>query len=521
MRLLIVVVVVALCMHQQALAATSTDERVQQLTQQQQPKQKAPEPTSVVPIPNFLQMSMEERRVARAGHAACKDGHHCPLFAGMCCKGGNVCCPTTNPCDDSTNPPRCADSPQAALLKMTLAQEAKQKKKYEHDDKRRMKRMSDKQKYLKAKEKREQDQLNEDARKNAQRAAKAQAAAKQEIRQKAQQQAAQAAQEHRQKAAEQHTKNMAHANERRQKGEERAKHNEHIHKGNHEQNVKHHHERHVKHIHEQRRKRAAMLRRAVYFKSRKDRRWCLFVRRTRNGERVRMYPCRNHPNWRWVVDGYLIRSARDMNYCIDSPASWRNGRPIHLWRCNKRNANQRWRLQGGGRIFKVHTSKFVLDMPRKRGHAPVHLWSWHGGSNQRWIWTRSYRTPKPPGYLIRSRRHHGYCLYVSRLRNGQRVRVHPCRSNDVRFRWRRWGRLIRNGRYNYCIDSPRRNNGGRIHIWHCNHHNRNQQWSYNKRGQFRLLRTSKTLDMPRLRPGHHVHLWQRHHGSNQRWFFTR
>jgi len=112
-----------------------------------------------------------------------------------------------------------------------------------------------------------------------------------------------------------------------------------------------------------------------------------------------------------------------------------------------------------------------LDVERRaitKDGANVHLWKCHGGSNQKWWYTRN-REIKVTG---------GKCLDVSgrKNRNGANIIIWKCHGGkNQQWRFDRFGRLV--GLGGRCLDVARNSNknGANIHLWQC-HKGKNQKW---------------------------------------------
>ena len=121
----------------------------------------------------------------------------------------------------------------------------------------------------------------------------------------------------------------------------------------------------------------------------------------------------------WVLtgdnqDGYEIRSGLTDEYCmtVEPVGGGRavDGSPVTLTRCQGRVA-QRWIVQRDSHGNVILTSmaspdgeRLVLDAPfgepaANGGH--LHVWSYHGGDNQRWDYTKwSYVGEEYSGYGV-------------------------------------------------------------------------------------------------------------------------
>jgi len=84
----------------------------------------------------------------------------------------------------------------------------------------------------------------------------------------------------------------------------------------------------------------------------------------------------------------LIRSALDTNKCIDlSAGNKSNGGKIQIWKCYDGHKNQMWKYKDG-LLWLEDTVNDGLDTDMVidwGGQNKVHLWTYHGGTNQRWL----------------------------------------------------------------------------------------------------------------------------------------
>ncbi|MBK19979.1 MAG: hypothetical protein CMM52_14195 [Rhodospirillaceae bacterium] len=111
--------------------------------------------------------------------------------------------------------------------------------------------------------------------------------------------------------------------------------------------------------------------------------------------------------------------------------------------------------------------------------ANVHLWNCHGGSNQKWWYTKN-REIRVTG---------GKCLDVSgnKNRNGANIIIWRCHGGaNQQWRFDRTGRLVGLGGRCLDVSGNKSANGTNIHLWQC-HNGKNQKWTALKR-KFTSLR---------------------------------
>ena len=116
-----------------------------------------------------------------------------------------------------------------------------------------------------------------------------------------------------------------------------------------------------------------------------------------DGGPVYLWRCEpRNANQAWVIDGGQIMVGDTIGtrtpMCLDASSSPRRNRgPVYLWRCEPRNANQAWVIDGGQIIVKdtIGTrAPMCLDAsnPPRRNRGPVFLWRCEPrNANQAWV----------------------------------------------------------------------------------------------------------------------------------------
>jgi len=120
--------------------------------------------------------------------------------------------------------------------------------------------------------------------------------------------------------------------------------------------------------------------------------------------------------------------------CLDASQRNRRGGKVHMWSCNKKNANQQWAYNAGTHQIKAVHGICLDASQRNHKGGKVHMWSCNTrNKNQQWKYTAS--------------------------------------TGQIK------------SRYGKCLDASQRNrNGGKVHMWDCSTRNRNQQWVIPKAG---------------------------------------
>jgi hypothetical protein len=107
-----------------------------------------------------------------------------------------------------------------------------------------------------------------------------------------------------------------------------------------------------------------------------------------DGANVQVHSCHGGQNQKWVYDAStgLLRNA--MGKCLDisgNDSNVRNSQSIQLWGCSTSAKDQTWDFSGGVLRNRVNTN-IVMDAFGDYSGADAALYSYHGGSNQKWNW---------------------------------------------------------------------------------------------------------------------------------------
>lgn len=144
---------------------------------------------------------------------------------------------------------------------------------------------------------------------------------------------------------------------------------------------------------------------------------CLDVakRSTKNGANVNIWKCgKKQANQRWTVGPTAtypqVLKVRYPGKCVDNTGGKKKGTKVHAWDCNAKNANQQWsfRLLANNYVqIKSRRSGLCLDVAgsSKNNGARVGQWTCHKGANQQW----KVHSVKDGWFQLRAR-HSGKCL---------------------------------------------------------------------------------------------------------------
>lgn len=204
------------------------------------------------------------------------------------------------------------------------------------------------------------------------------------------------------------------------------------------------------------------------------------VKKIGNGVNVGLYDCHGAPNQRWThwqrTDELVNRVPGGHKMCLDV-AGWKktNGANVHVWKCGKKQANQRWTVGKTAtytRVLKVRYPGKCLDNTggKKKG-GKVHAWDCNAKNiNQQW----AFKVLANNYVQIKSRRS-GMCLDVAGAKkdNGARVVQWPCHSKTNQ-QWKIHG--LKDGWFQLrarhsgkCLDlkGPYKENGTPFQQWSC------------------------------------------------------
>lgn len=116
---------------------------------------------------------------------------------------------------------------------------------------------------------------------------------------------------------------------------------------------------------------------------------CLDVNGHANGTPVVIWDCHGGSTQQWEITGGIIKSLLN-NKCLDvqrpDPGFVQNGAPMQVWDCLY-NDNQSF-LFRGALAFNKAGRAVCVDDPNSGTvwGGNLHMWSCHGGQNQRWDW---------------------------------------------------------------------------------------------------------------------------------------
>ena len=203
-------------------------------------------------------------------------------------------------------------------------------------------------------------------------------------------------------------------------------------------------------------------------------------RNIKNGSNVVLHDCHGGPNQRWT---HFTRSDKLINrvpggnpICLDV-AKWNkdNGANVHVWKCGKKQANQRWTVGKTAtypRVLKVRYPGKCLDNTggSKKG-GKVHSWDCNPKNvNQQWEFK-----VRADNYLEIKSRRSGMCLDVAAAKksNGAKVIQWPC-NGKAHQQWKIRG--VKDGWFQLrarhsgkCLDlkGPYKANGTPFQQWDC------------------------------------------------------
>ena len=200
----------------------------------------------------------------------------------------------------------------------------------------------------------------------------------------------------------------------------------------------------------------------------------------KNGSNVVLHDCHGKPNQRWThwerTNELVNRVPGGDKMCLDVK-SWNtnNGANVHVWKCGKKQANQRWTVGKTAtytRVLKVRYPGKCLDNTggSKKG-GQVHSWDCNVKNvNQQWAFK-----VRADNYLEIKSRRSGMCLDVAAAKkdNGAGVIQWPC-NGKAHQQWKIHG--VKDGWFQLrarhsgkCLDlkGPYQENGTPFQQWDC------------------------------------------------------
>lgn len=135
----------------------------------------------------------------------------------------------------------------------------------------------------------------------------------------------------------------------------------------------------------------------------------------KNGANVNIWKCgKKQANQRWTVGKTAtypqVLKVRYPGKCLDNTGGKKKGMKVHAWDCNAKNVNQQWTftvLANNYVRIKSRRSGLCLDVAgsKKNNGTKVGQWSCHNGANQQW----KIHGLKDGWFQLRAR-HSGKCL---------------------------------------------------------------------------------------------------------------
>ena len=204
------------------------------------------------------------------------------------------------------------------------------------------------------------------------------------------------------------------------------------------------------------------------------------IKSIKNGSNVALHDCHGGPNQRWVHwqrnDELVNRVPGGNKMCLDvAKRSKENDANVHVWKCGKNQANQRWTVGTTAtypRVLKVRYPGKCLDNTggSKKG-GKVHAWDCNAKNvNQQWAFK-----VRADNYLEIKSRRSGMCLDVAAAKknNGAGIIQWPC-NGKAHQQWKIQG--VKDGWFQLrarhsgkCLDlkGPYKENGTPFQQWAC------------------------------------------------------
>lgn len=246
-----------------------------------------------------------------------------------------------------------------------------------------------------------------------------------------------------------------------------------------------------------------------YKQLRSDNGACLVTRGTGKDANVNMHGCESYVDQFWYEDeiGRLHNKA-DPDVCLDNNGMNYNNGWVVVNQCHFGNS-QRWDWNSNRSLLPRANHGVAIDAHGSTDNAQASIWSYHGGTNQRWTML--------PEKFVQLKNGDGSCLTASGLSNGNQIVSLDCSNDNKQF----WAQDYRNRFHNKanpmkCMDYSGDDwNGGNVVIWDC-HWNDNQYFDWD--GNILRVRENHGYVLDKSADGSNkVHVWSRHNGSNQQW----
>lgn len=188
------------------------------------------------------------------------------------------------------------------------------------------------------------------------------------------------------------------------------------------------------------------------------------------------------------------------------------GSNIHLWSCHGGD-NQRWYWDGEFIRSSIDGLR-VLDGGGNNGNN-IHLWSINGTAAQRFTAPKAWSYPDQYKELFSQ----GRCLDVSgsNTGDGTNIQLWECNGTDAQKWYMDINHFLRSKLdYNKCLDlsAGQTHNGSNIQLWQCNGSDA-QKWHWNGTSLRSALNGNKSVDSGG--PNNTIHLWDSFNGSAQQW----